>query len=244
MRNSHAWQPTKVAVDEKGSLRVPGRKRGVGDGSILAATLIARWYADVLPKYANGRLLDVGAGQMPFYEMYAKYVDEVYATDWPGSLHGSRFIDFACNLEEGLPVSSDSIDTVLASDVLEHLYHPMYALREFFRILRPGGVAFINTPFLYWVHEAPNDYYRYTAYAMHRMAADAGFDEICLRSMGSPLFIIADIVAKRLLRVPIFGKIVARFLQRFVLCFSRYMPVSQSYPMHVAIVLRKPFDSK
>jgi len=38
------------------------------------------------------------------------------------------------------------LDVVLCISVLEHLWDPETALSEFKRILRPGGVCFINVP--------------------------------------------------------------------------------------------------
>lgn len=45
-----------------------------------------------------------------------------------------------------LPFSADSIDCLTALDVLEHVEHDAAAVREFHRVLRPGGVAVITVP--------------------------------------------------------------------------------------------------
>ena len=54
-------------------------------------------------------------------------------------------------IEGGLPdslgqVASASLDIVLCISVLEHLWSPLTALQEFFRIVRPGGVCLFNVP--------------------------------------------------------------------------------------------------
>ena len=43
-------------------------------------------------------------------------------------------------------LASASLDVVLCISVLEHLWRPDIALREFFRIVRPGGVCLFNVP--------------------------------------------------------------------------------------------------
>jgi SAM-dependent methyltransferase len=43
-------------------------------------------------------------------------------------------------------VPSSSLDVVLCVNVLEHLWEPEKALRGFKRVLRPGGVCFLNVP--------------------------------------------------------------------------------------------------
>ena len=43
-------------------------------------------------------------------------------------------------------IASASLDVVLCISVLEHLWSPLTALEEFFRIVRPGGTCLFNVP--------------------------------------------------------------------------------------------------
>jgi 2-polyprenyl-6-hydroxyphenyl methylase/3-demethylubiquinone-9 3-methyltransferase len=43
------------------------------------------------------------------------------------------------------PVSTGCADLVLLADILEHMIDPAAALREAARLLRPGGLAYVNT---------------------------------------------------------------------------------------------------
>lgn len=45
-----------------------------------------------------------------------------------------------------LPLGADSIDVVVSANLLEHVPDDVAALREFFRVLKPGGVAAIVVP--------------------------------------------------------------------------------------------------
>jgi SAM-dependent methyltransferase len=54
----------------------------------------------------------------------------------------STFLD---GMTDDIPVPSCSADVVVLSHVVEHLYHPMHAMRELARVLRPGGVAIVTT---------------------------------------------------------------------------------------------------
>src|SRR5690348_11557432 len=50
------------------------------------------------------------------------------------------------NLDNDFPLPTAAFDAVLAMMVVEHLYDPFHAFGEIARVLRPGGVAFINLP--------------------------------------------------------------------------------------------------
>jgi SAM-dependent methyltransferase len=54
----------------------------------------------------------------------------------------------ACDLDRGIPLPSSSIDIVVNLHVLEHLPRPEFAVREFERILRPGGLLLLGFPVL------------------------------------------------------------------------------------------------
>ena len=238
MRNVERWRPTKFVAHPNGKATASSARSDMSGGSVLIATLVARWYARNLPKYAHGKLLDLGCGKAPLYGFYEPYAEEVLCTDWPSSLHGDVFLDFASDLNVGIPLPDRVVDTVILSDVLEHIFRPAVLLAEVRRVLRPGGVLLINTPFVYWVHEAPHDFFRYTQYAFHRMAAEADFEIECIDAIGGTMLCIADILGKRIQLIPPFGHSVAAWLQRLALLMKPDLPSSVVYPLIVAGVFR------
>ena len=246
MRNPELWKPTKLALKPQTAaaggahLRVPGDRRALGAGSTLMATLVARWYQAALAQHARGVLLELGCGAMPYLPLYRDRTSAVWCTDWPQSLHLQPHADLFCDLNAHLPLKNAMADTVLLADVLEHIYRPQALLAEAFRVLRPGGVLLLNTPFMYWVHEAPHDYYRYTPHALQRLAQDAGFEVLALDAVGGSLCVLADVAGKLLQALPLAGPLLARALQRVMLALQRPLPLSASSPLFVAAVLRRP----
>ncbi len=186
-----------------------------GAGAVVAALCPARrrFYARVLPVYARGRLLDLGCGAQPLYGAYRNRVSYAVAADWPSSLHATSNIDAFCDLTQPLPFRDGSFDTVLFSDVLEHLPDPALALREIARILAPSGVLLMNTPFMYWIHEAPHDYLRHSRYSLTRLAEESRLDVVEVAGLGGAGDVLVDIVSKCLLGVPVLGSICVRLLQ-------------------------------
>lgn len=73
-----------------------------------------------------------------------------------------------------LPLSDASVDVVVIFDVLEHLAQPREALLEIARVLRPQGLLLLSMPFLYPVHDAPQDFQRYTEHGLRREIEAAG----------------------------------------------------------------------
>lgn len=63
-----------------------------------------------------------------------------------------------------LPFAAEVAGGVICHSVLEHVYEPHTAVREIYRVLKPGGIAFLYVPFLYPYHgtEGGPDCYRFT----------------------------------------------------------------------------------
>jgi SAM-dependent methyltransferase len=199
MRNQDQWTPTKYLL-RGGRLRATRDRREVAVGSRLIADRVARAYDEALKVHARGRLLDMGCGKAPLYGAYSPHVSEVQCVDWSHSPHGLSYVDRECDLTQRLPYADGSFDTIILSDVLEHLAEPMNCWREMNRLLAPGGKVILNVPFYYPLHETPHDYYRYTEHALQRFAELSGFDVLELRPIGGPIEVIADVSGKVLAR--------------------------------------------
>jgi len=55
-----------------------------------------------------------------------------------------------------IPLPDASFDACLCTEVLEHLPHPIEALRELARLLRPGGRLILTAPFCSLTHFSPH----------------------------------------------------------------------------------------
>ena len=61
-----------------------------------------------------------------------------------------------------IPLSDGSVDGVLIQAGIEHVLEPERVVAEIWRVLKPGGIAYAETPFLQQVHEAAYDFTRFT----------------------------------------------------------------------------------
>ncbi len=174
------------------------RDRGqVSAGSRLIADRVAAFYSQAIPRYVKGPLLDLGCGFAPLYGLYRRHATEVVLVDWENTLHPNPHLDFAQDINEPLDRLEDArFQTVILSDVLEHVREPMRLMGEISRVPAAGGHLLMNVPFLYWLHETPNDYYRYTEYSLRYLSESRGLDVTELRVLGGAPDPIADVASK------------------------------------------------
>jgi len=220
MKNETLWIPTKF-IFKKGKLRASSNKVHVGISSRLITNIIAKFYDSRLKKYASGKLLDLGCGNVPLYEAYKPYVTDVFCVDWENSCHKSSFLDLQTDLNHVLPLKSSQFDTIICSDVLEHIRKPNLLWKEMSRTIKTNGVLIMNVPFFYWLHEEPFDFYRYTEHSLRAMAEENDFEILELVAYGGVPEILADITSKFIIKVPYIGNVSAKLIQGVVSLFLK-----------------------
>ncbi len=127
------------------------------------------------------RILDAGAGELRFkpHCSHLQYVAQDFgqyngggdgAGLQTGKWDNSRLdivSDITC-----IPVDDASFDAILCSEVFEHIPDAIAAVREFARILKPGGTLLITAPFSSLTHFAPYHFCGYNRYwYMHHLPA-------------------------------------------------------------------------
>ena len=204
MKNSDKWQPSKFVLN-KGRLIASRDMNEIGIQSRLTGDYTANFYYENIKIYAKGKLLDLGCGKVPLYHIYKEYTTENVCVDWENTLHKNEYLDFECDLTKKLPFEDGEFDTIILSDVLEHIPNPLELWKEMARILAAKGKIIINVPFYHWIHEAPHDYYRYTEFALRRFVENSNLKLVKLERMGGVPEIIAILLAKHFLWKPLLG---------------------------------------
>jgi SAM-dependent methyltransferase len=123
--------------------------------------------------WAHGVLLDVGCGLRLYESIFVGSVSRYIGLDWPSSAEGARQDVSGDALH--LPFADQSVDTVLATELMEHLPDPVRFLAEVDRVLRPGGTLILSVPFLEPIHEEPRDFFRFTPFGLRALLERQGF---------------------------------------------------------------------
>lgn len=129
--------------------------------------------AEFLPLLA-GRVLDVGCGRKPYQSLVP--ASEYVGVDVDSDV--TRRLGVADVLYDGrrLPFCAARFDGVLCSQVLEHVFEPQEFLCDVHRVLRPGGMLVLATPFVWDEHEQPHDFGRYSSFGLRHLLERSGFE--------------------------------------------------------------------
>jgi SAM-dependent methyltransferase len=132
----------------------------------------------------SGRILDLGGStKSGYHEFFSDH--SIIDTLNIDSKTGANIVG---SVEEPLPLESSTYDYVLAINLIEHVYKVGNVFRESERVLKSKGKFVVMVPFFHHIHGSPDDYHRYTASSLRRMAEDVDLEIIEIRELGGGLF--------------------------------------------------------
>ena len=148
----------------------------------LVQWILQKKLREIIPRYVNGRLLDIGCGTKPYRVLLERYVNEYIGIDQESTDHDRSYIDIYCSAHN-IAFENESFDCAFSTAVLEHLEEPELALRECHRILKHGGYAIYSVPFIWHLHEEPRDFYRFSKYGLKYLFEKVGFEIVELKAL-------------------------------------------------------------
>ncbi|PXF30948.1 hypothetical protein WH50_12565 [Pokkaliibacter plantistimulans] len=111
----------------------------------------------------QGQIIDIGAGWDGVLGEHCDLFIEV-DNNKHIRLDMERYpkTDIIANAQDMHNIESNTFDSALCLEVLEHCTNPFDLSRELVRVLQPGGVAIISAPMNFPIHDTPGDYWRFT----------------------------------------------------------------------------------
>jgi SAM-dependent methyltransferase len=116
-----------------------------------------------------GPIVEFGAYQVEGQEGFA---------DLRGLFPGKQFL--GCDMRSGpgvdrvedvsnMTLLDESAGTIICLETFEHVFEVRRAFDEVYRVLKPGGLFILTSPFHFKIHGYPDDYWRMTPSCLGRM---------------------------------------------------------------------------
>lgn len=132
-----------------------------------------------------GKLLDFGCGSSPYKNLLLtnSNITKYIGLDIENSPLYKNSVDLLWN-GITIPLENNSINTIIATEVFEHIPDLEKSLKEIYRVLQDNGLIFFTVPFLWPLHDIPYDEYRYTPFSLNRHLENVGFKKINIKALG------------------------------------------------------------
>lgn len=172
-----------------------------------------------IEKYQAGTTLDIGSGHSPYRFLCndKKYINMDISKDKTVNIVADAHI---------LPFKDETFDTILCLLVLEHTKRPLKILGEINRVLKHSGTLILAVPHITYLHDEPNDYYRFTKYGLTYICEESGLQIKEILPIGGIFSLCGSFISKILLtvvyKIPIIYEI-ASFINKLFIHSISYM---------------------
>lgn len=183
----------------------------------------------------SGELLDIGCGKMPYkqYLLLNSNISQYTGLDIENAFVYDTIIKPDITWDGNkIPLSDETIDTAMATEVLEHCPDTSLVINEIHRVLKKDSYLFFTVPFLWNLHEVPHDEYRFTPFSLKRILIKAGFSNISIHSTGGWHASLAQMLGLWVRRSPLsqrkkkYFSIVLKPIIKYLIKKDRLYPVS------------------
>jgi len=152
--------------------------------------------------YLKGRVLDIGCGAKP----YKKYL--AASTEYIGMDESKEVVPDILGKSDKIPFADEYFDSILCTELLEHLAEPQDTIKEIKRVLKKGGYLYLTVPQEWCLHYEPQDYFCFTKYGIKYLLEKNGLEVICAERIGG----IFSLVGQRI--IDVFWQLSVRAIKR------------------------------
>ena len=137
---------------------------------------------------AGSWVLDAGAGASKYRPLFShcRYQTQDFCQYQGPLVKYLQPVDFVCDIT-AIPLPDASLDAILCTEVLEHVLDPMAVIKEFSRLLKPGGKLWLTAPHGIYIHMEPYHFYNgLTEYWYRHWLPQYGLTLDSVASQGGP----------------------------------------------------------
>ncbi|HQT42409.1 MAG TPA: class I SAM-dependent methyltransferase [Halothiobacillus sp.] len=206
VRQLHAW------VNDYINVRYGLARKPAGFGGRWLVPLVPSFKAKAdtklrhlpRPPQDGGRLLDVGFGNGGFLKLASEMGWHAEGIDFDPkavAVAKARGLNVRCASAADLSAQNEQFDIITLSHVIEHVHDPIILLKDLYRLLKPGGILWLETPNLdslgakrfgrnWMALDPPRHLVLFNTDSLRNSLAQAGFGQISPHWNGMVLFSI------------------------------------------------------
>ena len=188
----------------------------------------------------KGKCLEFGAYEN-FKKNFLNFANKKKIKIYLTNLTKSKKI-ISSDLKKKLKFKSNFFDNILIFNVLEHLDKYDLAFTELRRILKKGGLLIGSTPFLYQVHGAPDDYFRFTKTFFEKKFSINGYKIVVLKCLGQGPFLASfSLIYSYTKFIPILSHLVLIICSTldFIIQIFVKTNLKEIYPVGIFFIVKK-----
>lgn len=163
----------------------------------------------------HGKVLDIGCSQKPYQSLcrFTEYIGlEIDTQENRSHKKADYFYD-----GKTMPFEDKSFDSLISSQVFEHVFNPNEFLKETNRVLKIGGMFLVTVPFVWDEHEQPFDYARYSSFGLKHILNENGFEIIEQRKSVNNLGVIFQLVNAYIYKITLTKSLYINLLTTLIL---------------------------
>jgi SAM-dependent methyltransferase len=131
-------------------------------------------------------VLDAGAGTRQYEKLFHR--QHYQSCDMADGFYKCQH-DFECQLDR-IPKPDAIYDTVILTQVLEHVPNPEAVLAELNRVLKPGGSLLMTVPLNGPLHGEPWHFFQFTHYGLAELAKRTNFVIVKCEKVGGAFWLL------------------------------------------------------
>ncbi|MDJ0736923.1 MAG: methyltransferase domain-containing protein [Nostocaceae cyanobacterium] len=158
---------------------------GLTRGTPVDRYYLSKFINEIRPQVV-GKTLEIGGTpkDKDFYELNPGTSYQIL------NIEAGLGVDIVGDVHDSSIIHSDTFDSIIIFNVLEHCYAPWIAVENIYKWLKPGGKCFAMVPSSIRIHATPKDYWRPLPDAFTWIFRD--FSQHKLYVYGNPTTVIAS----------------------------------------------------